>query len=134
MGLVKRDTAGAAWEKIPSIHLPDIKKVIATNVTGFSDFAFAHVIPGAVTGFDPVVKGSSYFKVYPNPVTDLLTIDIEGQGMYLIQFASLNGQLLYSKETEGTDHQIDLSSFQKGVYLLTIRSKDFIKTEKIIKL
>jgi len=134
MGLVKRDSAGEAWEKIPTIHLPDMKKVIATNVTGFSDFAFAHVIPGAVTGFDPSVTGSSKYKVYPNPVTDLLTIDMDGQGRCLIQFSSLNGQLLYSKETEGTDHQIDLSSFQKGVYLLTISSKDFIKTEKIIKL
>jgi len=134
MGLVKRDTAGATWEKIPSIHLPDMKKVIATNVTGFSDFAFAHVIPGAVTGFDPSVTGSSYFKVFPNPVTDLLTIDMKVQGRYLIQFASLNGQLLYSREMEGADHQIDLSSFQKGVYLLIIRSRDIVTIKKIIKL
>jgi len=35
---------------------------------------------------------------------------------------------------EGTVHQIDLSSFKKGVYFITIRSKEYVTTEKIIKL
>jgi hypothetical protein len=35
---------------------------------------------------------------------------------------------------EGKSHQIDLSSFQKGVYFITIRSKDFVTTRKVIKL
>jgi hypothetical protein len=35
---------------------------------------------------------------------------------------------------EGTSHQLDLSSLQKGVYLISIRSKDFVTTRKVIKL
>jgi hypothetical protein len=35
---------------------------------------------------------------------------------------------------EGPSHHLDLSSFQKGVYLITIRSKDFVTKRKIIKL
>jgi hypothetical protein len=35
---------------------------------------------------------------------------------------------------EGTTQQLDLSSFQSGVYFITIRSKDFVTTRKIIKL
>ncbi|MFC2116642.1 T9SS type A sorting domain-containing protein [Bacteroidota bacterium] len=29
---------------------------------------------------------------------------------------------------------MDLSSFQKGVYFITVRSRDYVRTEKIIKL
>ena len=31
-------------------------------------------------------------------------------------------------------YQLDLSSFRKGVYFITIRSKDFVTTRKIVKL
>jgi hypothetical protein len=44
------------------------------------------------------------------------------------------GPILIRQEIEGTSHQLDLSSFQKGVYFITIRSKDFVTTRKIIKL
>ena len=73
-------------------------------------------------------------KIYPNPTNSIITIETEYPDLYSIQIASLNGQLLLSKEFEGTTHQIDLSSFQKGVYLITIRSENFLITRKIVKL
>ena len=76
----------------------------------------------------------SGLSFYPNPTNTLLTIDAEQQDHYSININSLNGQLIYSTKMEGTTHQLDLSSFQKGVYFITIRSKDFVTTEKIIKL
>ena len=51
-----------------------------------------------------------------------------------IEIISLNGQLQLSKEMEGTIHQIDLSSFQTGIYYISIRSEDFVTTKKIVKL
>ncbi len=76
----------------------------------------------------------SAFKIYPNPANTLLTIETEYPDHYSIGITSLNGQLIFSTNMQGTTHQIDLSSFQKGVYLITIRSKDFVTTGKIIKL
>ena len=35
---------------------------------------------------------------------------------------------------DGTTHQLDLSSFRSGVYFLTIRSRGFVTTRKMIKL
>jgi photosystem II stability/assembly factor-like uncharacterized protein len=74
------------------------------------------------------------FHTYPNPTSNLLTIDAEQQDHYSIEITSLNGQLLLSQEMKGTTHQLDLSSFQSGVYFITIRSKDFVTTRKIVKL
>ena len=47
---------------------------------------------------------------------------------------STNGQVIHSSTMEGNAHQIDLSSLQSGVYIITISSKDFVETRKIIKL
>jgi hypothetical protein len=72
--------------------------------------------------------------LYPNPTNSLLTIETDHPDHYSINLSSLNGQLIHSTTMEGTSHLIDLSSFQKGVYFITIRSEDFVTTRKVIKL
>ncbi len=72
--------------------------------------------------------------LYPNPVTDQLTIETNSIEQHSVEITSLNGRLLYSNQIEGPTYQIDLSSFQKGVYIIMIRSRDYVRTEKIIKL
>jgi surface protein len=73
-------------------------------------------------------------NIYPNPTNTLITLETIFSGLCNIEISTLNGQLLFSKELEGTTHQLDLSTFQPGVYFITIRSKDFVTTKKIIKL
>jgi predicted GH43/DUF377 family glycosyl hydrolase len=72
-------------------------------------------------------------SIYPNPANDLIIIEINNVGQYSIELNSINGQLLYIDKMEGPTHQIDLSSFQKGLYLITIRYRNYLRTEKIIK-
>jgi len=73
-------------------------------------------------------------SVYPNPTNNFITIETEYPDHYSINITSLNGQLIHSEKMEGTSHQLDLSSFPKGFYLITIRSKDFVTSRKIIRL
>jgi hypothetical protein len=72
--------------------------------------------------------------IYPNPTSDFANIETDDLKTYTIEIHSLNGQLLQSTQMEGPTHQIDLSSFEKGLYFITVRSEDFVRTEKIIKL
>lgn len=82
---------------------------------------------------------SKYFQnaglliIYPNPTNSQFTIETDNPDHYSIEITSLNGQQILTGEMEGTTHQIDLSSFQKGVYFITVRSDDFVTTRKIIK-
>jgi len=77
---------------------------------------------------------SDQLRIFPNPTYDLTTIQTKEFGQYTISLNSMNGQLVFSIRMEGTTQQVDLSAFQKGIYFITIRSKDFVTTRKIIKL
>jgi ligand-binding sensor domain-containing protein len=83
-------------------------------------------------GIENMLAGQ--IRIYPTPTSKLITIQVEEPGEFTIAIISTNGQQIHNEKMEGNKHQLDLSSFQKGVYLITIRSKDFIATKKIIKL
>lgn len=72
--------------------------------------------------------------IYPNPAIDLLTFQTSKTGRYFIEITSLNGQQIFSAEMEGTSNHINLSDFAEGIYIMTIRSKEFVETRKIMKL
>jgi hypothetical protein len=76
----------------------------------------------------------SGLSIYPNPVNGLLTIESMQSGHHSINITSMNGQLKYSTIMEGRSFQIDISSFQKGVYFVTVISNGFVSTRKIIKI
>ena len=73
-------------------------------------------------------------ELYPNPAFETVMLQVNITQPYDLIITSLNGQQVYSRKIESAHHQLDLSSFQKGVYFITIRSTDFITTRKIIKL
>jgi len=103
----------------------------AVDIYGFISMSDIVTIDPA-SGVDEYVNAG--IRIYPNPANDLLTVESNVPGQHFIEITSLNGQLLYSDKMEGPTHQIDLSSFQKGLYFITIRSRDYVRTEKIIKL
>jgi hypothetical protein len=73
-------------------------------------------------------------RIFPNPTEDQINIQTDFYGTKLLEISTLNGQLIYRESMEGINQQIDLSAYRKGVYFLTIRSKDFVTTRKIIRL
>jgi hypothetical protein len=84
-----------------------------------------------VPGERSAEKGVS---VYPNPANDLLTIQSARSQRMNIEIISLNGQYILSKVFEGTTHQLDISTLQKGVYFVTIITEEFVITKKVVKL
>jgi hypothetical protein len=83
---------------------------------------FARDIP-----VDPLIR------LYPNPVNTLLTVETGSNGRTFIQIHSVNGQLVYSGDSEKDTYQIDISSLRKGIYFITIRSGRLVTTRKVVK-
>ena len=76
-------------------------------------------------------------NIYPNPVNDKLTIQLESLKSIPARFtiSDITGKELLSddfKLHQGLNSQtIDMSGFANGVYLFTVRSNDFMKTMSI---
>jgi len=75
-----------------------------------------------------------HLSILPNPTSSIINIGIDHPEVYTIHVYSSNGHLLYSERSKKSNHQIDLSSFHRGIYFITLSSNDFLTTKKIIKL
>jgi hypothetical protein len=73
------------------------------------------------------------FRIYPNPAKDMITVEMRIPGPYSIELNSVNGQLIYSARIQEPIHRIDVSSFQKGLYFITVKSANYTRVEKIVK-
>jgi hypothetical protein len=75
------------------------------------------------------------FKVYPNPVDDLLNIILDGMDGFCFEIYSVNGVLKYSAKVYENNIILDLSDYPPGLYIFKIRglkNKRYY-TDKIIK-
>jgi len=68
-----------------------------------------------------------------DPTNAKLNVKLKHVARYLINISDINGKVLYTRGITGPTDQIDLSSFQNGVYLIIIETDDFVTTRKIIK-
>jgi hypothetical protein len=95
----------------------NISEAIAFNILG--------------VGIEEII--SDQLRIYPNPFNDLLTIETQAGGKHIIEIISLDGRIIQNMTFAGRSCRADLSSLQQGVYQITIRSKDVVRTRKIVK-
>jgi len=77
----------------------------------------------------------SEIVVYPNPVTDLLNINITNAQDNETQASLFDnaGRLVHTKNLISGTNTIDMTRFSKGVYLLTLKNNSGIQNIKIVK-
>ncbi|MEJ2005639.1 MAG: T9SS type A sorting domain-containing protein [Cyclobacteriaceae bacterium] len=102
------------------------------NISGSPDLYFTELCSGCITGREEILQ--SEISVYPNPAIEFITIRSAHMDNMSVEITSSRGQLIARKTMNGTTMQLDLSSFRNGIYFITIRSKDFVTTRKIVKL
>ncbi len=75
-------------------------------------------------------------KVYPNPVSKEININIEfnkeTSDNYTILFTDLTGKQLYSKSFNEPKIKINIAQFPKGIYMLSVKTKQGNFSQKII--
>ena len=78
-------------------------------------------------------------KIYPNPSSGLFNLEIDNTEniQYLIKVYDILGSVVYQNQIKGSQYikqQIDLSTYAKGIYFLSVESDyNVISNRKIIK-
>jgi hypothetical protein len=78
-------------------------------------------------------------SVYPNPVLNELTIELEGQvnGDARVQIQDVSGRILLTDQMNATasfaEYITDVSAYTKGTYIIRISTEKGIYTKKFIK-
>jgi len=87
-------------------------------------------VSGTVTAMqDPILH---FVRIYPNPVRDLLRIDLDLPAAEL-ELHDLKGRLLVSQELNGPTHSLDMSGYAEGLYLVKISAGPLSGWVKVLK-
>ena len=116
-----RETDGAAnWMKFDIATPNDTNRVIEEEVED-------------TTGIEQQLL--SEIQVYPNPATDVLTIDLGAVTQTIqIQFIDAVGRVVKTESISGDQNQLDISDLNQGMYFISLSSADGVqRIEKLVK-
>ncbi len=71
-------------------------------------------------------------KIYPNPATDMIIVELPNAGIYQAEIYNVAGKLLLSNTIEQKS-EIKLSDLSSGIYLLKITGENFTVNKKFTK-
>jgi hypothetical protein len=85
-----------------------------------------------------ILSDKNKFEIYPNPASNVVTLDIELENMTSIMLArvlNLQGQVVMEKEVENFKSgnvELDVNNLSSGNYMIQIFSKDGSKTKQVV--
>jgi hypothetical protein len=88
-----------------------------------------------ITDIPKSSETQSAFTIYPNPASNKISITTTSktQGETQVSIYSINGQLIQSNKFQKQDRfEMDVSTMQKGIYLLRIQSAEGVETKKLV--
>ena len=144
---------GGTWYN-PSNEVLDSNVDTASNIPG--QFNYKYIVSNGICPEDTSVvlinvDGScnyisnvnideiqfSDFKIYPNPTNGKINILIEkGSEPFVVSIEDMNGRIIHQNSDLleiGEKLEIDLSSYQTGIYLLRLKNSNVNKINRIIK-
>jgi len=85
-------------------------------------------------GVETIIK-SQFIKVYPNPTTDLVVVElVDGGTTANVTVYSMQGGKLYQKELNGENkYQFSLAGRPVGIYMVRVQSGDRAEIAKVVK-
>jgi hypothetical protein len=90
------------------------------------------------TGTENLSAINDYYRVYPNPATDKISIEVpqDDYGVLKIKLISLTGVVVISEEFAGSETnrvcELGLKDISRGVYLLQLTGSSEIITKRVI--
>ena len=143
---IELDTAGFTPTGTPTIVGTTNNPTNATGLTGNTSYDF---YVRADCGVDGVSAWAGPFNfatnivginesaknlglsIYPNPNNGVFTLMVKAKNV-MVQVMNTTGQVILTKNNVNTNQRFDLSNNAKGIYFITITSKENVTTQKVI--
>jgi predicted outer membrane repeat protein len=89
---------------------------------------------GVISGIIPISVSAPEFIVYPNPATDIVTININNANNddMELNIYTVMGVLVKSEMFKQNHRQINIGDLSNGVYMVEIKSKELTEKQKLI--
>jgi hypothetical protein len=101
------------------------------SADGDPEPATLYVTFAAGTGIDSPKEFS--YSVYPNPTQGMLYIDNPSSNDFSYEVYNVSGQLVASRyNLAGSNTELDMSEFAKGIYFVSVNNADRTETHKLI--
>lgn len=128
------------WQALPDASHEEIKQYVRMSASQFNtpDFFLGFGIPNLELALDIGLSLSEEefvrFNVFPNPVNDVLNIQIPTNTEPTnLKIYNVLGKLVLEIDISESETKLDVSSMASGVYLMSFESNTGSKTFKLIK-
>ncbi len=71
-------------------------------------------------------------EIFPNPTTDYVTIQTNGNILKHIKITDITGRTVYDSANQGKNIKINMTNFEKGTYIINIQTDEYIYSKQII--
>ena len=118
-----------------SFSVGQIDYVSATGSNGSVSQGVQQAFEIIVLGTDEIPEISLELSIYPNPTTDVLFIKNKNANLdFNYQLFDITGKLITASSKMAQVNQIDMTTFERGTYILFIRANNSLsKSFKITK-
>ncbi len=126
-----------------SIYLQGTQVSVSPNVSttysvigssnGCTSSAFVSVIVSECVGIKSLSSNTNDLKVYPNPSSSEITVELKKDGIYKIELVDVTGKVVLVKSSEEEKLNLNINFLSNGVYYLKAKSQNTINVVKIIK-
>ena len=126
---------GERFVTIGNFHLP--VNTSSENVGGGTQpYAYYYIDDISVVrcnvGVDEMGEGNEELGIYPNPVTESLTLTLsKGEG--IVGVYNVLGECVLRTRITNHKKEIDVSLFSKGIYFVEVKTEKGIIRKKLIK-
>ncbi len=110
------------------------------TVSSFDDqtatSASTYAVPvwvNSITEINDVAQSDNLIRLYPNPCTDNICIELADYKNTSVEIRNLEGQLLKRDNLQIENKQIDVHNLPIGVYVIKVINDNGITTKKLIK-
>ncbi len=125
-------------QKIVSTDIDGARSVFASDLDGdgVQDVISASIVDHKIAWYKNLILGVSEYDIerltiYPNPVSNLLQIQANGQNITSVTVFDVMGKEVITV-LDGFQ-ELDFSTMARGLYVLKIETENGITTKKIVK-